>query len=65
MKKTKTEYYSCASRGRNPDNPGDRRAGIYLEQRYEINWDQISNSITTVAKDSYVLEIMEETDEEI
>lgn len=30
--------FVVASRGRNPDNPGDRSKGIYLEQRLEINW---------------------------
>lgn len=30
--------FTVASRGRNPDNPSDRTKGIYLEQRFEINW---------------------------
>lgn len=47
----------ASSRGRNPDNPSDRRAGIHLEQRLEPNISGISNTITTVHKDNYVLEI--------
>lgn len=46
----------CASRGRNPENPSDRTAGIHLEQRLEINYSGTSNTITTVQKDNYVLE---------
>lgn len=44
----------CAMRGRNPDNPSDRTAGIPTEQRIEIGGG-ISNCITTVAKDSMIL----------
>ena len=51
------EFLICASRGRNPDNPSDRRGCIYLEQRLEINKDGICNSLTTVLKDNYVIEI--------
>ena len=32
------EAYIVASRGRNPQNPNDRSKGIYLEQRFEVNW---------------------------
>lgn len=46
----------CASRGRNPDNPGDRKAGIPTEQRLEPNTDGVSNTLTTVQKDNYLLE---------
>lgn len=46
----------CASRGRNPDNPSDSREGIPTEQRLEINKQGISNTLTTVQKDNYVLE---------
>lgn len=45
-----------ASRGRNPDGPGDRTPGIPTEQRLEINKQGISNTITTVQKDNYVVE---------
>ena len=45
-----------ASRGRNPDRPGDRTPGIPTEQRLEINKQGISNTITTVQKDNYVIE---------
>ena len=46
----------CASRGRNPDNPSDRTAGIPTEQRLEPNTDGVSNTLTTVQKDNYLLE---------
>lgn len=50
------EAWCVASRGRNPLNPSDRRPGINLEQRLEVNHDGICNCLTSVAKDSYVLE---------
>lgn len=49
-----------ASRGRNPDNPKDRRSGIHLEQILEPNLTGVTNTITSVCKDNYVLEIYEE-----
>ena len=45
-----------AMRGRNPDNPSDRTAGIYLEQRLEPQEDGICNCLTSVQKDNLVLE---------
>lgn len=45
-----------ASRGRNPENPSDRTAGAHLEQRLEPNMSGLCNTITSVEKDSYVLE---------
>lgn len=45
-----------AMRGRNPENPSDRRPGIQLEQRLEPNQEGICNSLTTVDKDNMVLE---------
>lgn len=45
-----------AMRGRNPDNPLDRRAGIPTEQRLEPQQEGICNSLTTVNKDNLVLE---------
>ena len=46
----------CASRGRNPENPSDRTAGVPTEQRLEFNTKGTSNTITTVQKDNYVVE---------
>ncbi len=48
-------YFSCAMRGRNPENPSDRTPGIYLEQRLEPSFDGIANALTTVQKDSFIL----------
>lgn len=50
-----SEPISCALRGRNPENPSDRNAGIELEQTLELGTD-IANCITTVQKDSLVAE---------
>lgn len=44
-----------AIRGRNPENPSDRRAGIHTEQRLEINPSGMSNTLTTVQKDNVVV----------
>ena len=46
----------CASRGRNIENPTNREPGQKLQQTIEINTDGVSNTITTVEKDNYVLE---------
>jgi hypothetical protein len=53
------DAFCCASRGRNPDNPNDRKRrgpGI-LVQRLEVNCSRLCNTLTSVEKDSYVLEI--------
>ncbi len=47
----------AASRGRNPENPSDRTTGAPTEQRLEFNTKGISNTITTVQKDNYLLEL--------
>ncbi len=44
-----------AMRGRNPDNPSDRSKGAPLKQTLEINTDGVSNTLTRVQKDNYVL----------
>lgn len=43
-------------RGRNPNNPSDRTAGIPTEQRLEVNSDGICGTLTTVQKDNLLLE---------
>ena len=48
-----------ASRGRNPENPSDRTVGGLTEQRLEINKQGTSNTITTVQKDNYAVELPE------
>lgn len=45
----------AASRGRNPSDPSDRTAGKPTEQRLEIGVE-VSNTLTSVAKDNYVVE---------
>ena len=48
--------YIVASRGRNPNNPGDRQKGSPMEQRLEMNKDGLVNTLTTVQKDNLVME---------
>ena len=61
MERQNIKYYACASRGRDPDCPSDRTPGNpNLVQRLEINWTGFANNITSVAKDCYVLEIINE-----
>lgn len=43
------EPIACAIRGRNPENPSDRRAGINTEQRLEIG-SEVANCLTSVQK---------------
>ena len=50
------EPFIVASRGRNPENPSDRTTGSHTEQRLEANSNGTTNTITTVAKDNYVIE---------
>jgi len=46
-----------AMRGRNPDNPNDRRTGSPTEQRLEPNLSGKTNCLTSVQKDNLVMEI--------
>lgn len=48
--------FIVASRGRNPDNPSDRRTGSPTEQRLEPKLDGTTNTISTVQKDNYVFD---------
>ena len=48
-----------AIRGRNPVNPSDRTPGIPSVQRIEPQQENICNTLTTVNKDTMVLEIEE------
>lgn len=50
------EPFIVASRGRNPENSSDRTTGSPTEQRLEANTNGTTNTITTVAKDNYVME---------
>ena len=45
-----------AMRGRNPEDPSDRTAGVPPEQRLEINEKGLCNALTTVQKDNLVIE---------
>lgn len=57
----KKKVYIVASRGRDPQKPSSRIVGGVTEQRLEINKRGITNTITSVQKDNYVLEIRSET----
>ena len=48
--------YIVAMRGRNPENPTSRTAGLPTEQRLELAPQGIDNTLTTVQKDNMVLE---------
>ncbi|MFA4033033.1 hypothetical protein ACEG19_03935 [Blautia stercoris] len=48
-----------AIRGRNPENPSDRTPGIPTVQRIEPQQENICNTLTTVNKDTMILEIEE------
>lgn len=50
-----------AIRGRNPENPSDRTPGIPTIQRIEPQQENICNTLTTVNKDSMILEIVEDS----
>ena len=50
------ERQIVASRGRNPDNPSDRTAGMPTEQVLEPNPENICNALTTVQKDNMLME---------
>ena len=50
------ERQIVASRGRNPDNPSDRTAGMPTEQVLEPNTDGVCNALTTVQKDNMLME---------
>lgn len=54
------ERQIVSSRGRNPDNPSDRTAGMPTEQVLEPNVDGVCNALTTVQKDNMLLEITEQ-----
>lgn len=49
-------YSICASRGRFLDENGNRSKDGEYCQRLEVNTDGVSNTLTTVQKDNYVLE---------
>ena len=50
------EKKCVAMRGRNPEQPSDRRPGILLEQRLEPNENGTTNTLTSVQKDNLLLE---------
>jgi site-specific DNA-cytosine methylase len=49
------DNYIVAMRGRNPDNPSDRRTGSPTEQRLEPNTSGKTNCLTSVQKDNLVI----------
>lgn len=53
------KFLSCASRGRNPDNPSERAKSLgRYKQRLEVNLREVSNTITTSLSDNYIMEIL-------
>ena len=56
LKDGKENRICVAMRGRNPDNPSDRRAGSPTKQRLEPNVSGKTNCLTTVQKDNLIAE---------
>ena len=54
-KRNLSNDYIVAMRGRNPDNPSDRRTGSPTEQRLEPNLSGKTNCLTSVQKDNLVI----------
>ena len=48
------ELFIFAMRGRDPDDPSNRKSGIQTEQRSEPNTKGVTNTLTTVQKDNYL-----------
>lgn len=55
--KQSSDMICVAMRGRNPENPSDRTAGIETEQRLEPRGDGKTNCLTSVQKDNLVIQI--------
>jgi len=53
--------YIVASRGRNPEKPKSREAGLNTEQMLEPRYDGKTNCLTSVQKDNLVMHIPEAT----
>lgn len=51
------EYLCVASRGRNPENPKSREAGLNTEQMLEPRNDGKTNCLTSVQKDNLVMQL--------
>jgi DNA (cytosine-5)-methyltransferase 3A len=51
-----------ASRGRNPENPKSRKAGLYTEQMLEPRYDGKINCLTSVQKDNLVVQLNPSTE---
>lgn len=48
------ELFISASRGRDPNDPSNRKSGIRTEQRFEPNTKGVANTLTSVQKDNYL-----------
>jgi DNA (cytosine-5)-methyltransferase 3A len=59
------DYVIAASRGRNPENPKSRIAGLETEQHLEPRFDGKTNCLTSVTKDNYVMGFDYRSDEGI
>jgi DNA (cytosine-5)-methyltransferase 3A len=51
------DNYIVASRGRNPENPKSRKAGLITKQQLETRTDGKTNCLTSVQKDNLVIEL--------
>lgn len=55
-------HICVASRGRNPENPTSREAGLPTEQMLEPRFDGKTNCLTTVGKDNLVMQLNPSTE---
>lgn len=54
------KYLTCASRGRNPNNPSERKRSLCgYKQKLEVNLREVLNTITSIQKDYLMMEIYE------
>lgn len=49
-----SELFIFASRGRDPNDPSNRKSGMRTEQRFEPNTKGVANTLTSVQKDNYL-----------
>jgi DNA (cytosine-5)-methyltransferase 3A len=57
-----SDTFIIASRGRNPENPKNREAGLNTEQMLEPRFDGKTNCLTSVQKDNLVMQLNPSTE---
>lgn len=49
-----SDLFIFARRGRDPNEPSNRKTGLRTEQRFEPNTKGVANTLTSVQKDNYL-----------